>query len=407
MKKFLAFALAATMTAGLLTGCASSGDGADGKADGALTAAVCIPMGSDEYFVTLGDQIKAGLEAEGATVQIADAGNNVQTGLKQVENFTTQKVDFMYVLPAGDGPVYADYVQAATDAGILTLVSHTYTGEGTATVFVGCDEFYMGCMAAPMVSRWLDSAYPDAGPGEVKVLAMEMSSIPDMIYRCAGMKIIAEKYLRQIDVDTAGYIHTEGDPVTYLDESGKEVQVEEPTGGLILDENGHAQLNPFYDERVELVEYSNRNISTNMDAQKALDVIFTENGGENTDIKAIMCYGGDAASGASEKLMAAHDAGTIKTDLSGLAVFGADITDTNIERMTSALENKSLVRGVVTSGDIGATCVEIAPKMLAGEELEPEIWEYVGYMMYDEDGKELVEVKYNDELPASSEFKGE
>ncbi len=402
-------AMSAILAVGLLTGCGSKGgeDKAGSNTEASLTAAVCIPLGSDEYFVTLGDQIKKGLEAEGASVQIADAGNNVQTGLKQVENFTTQKVDFMYILPAGDGPVYGDYVQAATDAGILTLVSHTYTGEGTATVFVGCDEFYMGCMAAPMVSRWLDSAYPDAGAGEVKVLVLEMSSIPDMIYRCAGLKMIGEKYLRRIDTDTASFIHEEGDPVSYLDENGKEVQVEEETGGLLLDEEGYAQLNPFYDERVQVVTYSNRNISTNMEAQKALDVVLTENGGENKDIKAVVCYGGDAASGASEKLMSAKEAGTIQTDLGGLAVFGADITDSNKERMANALENKSLVRGVVTSGDIGNTCVEIAPKMLAGESVDAEIWEYVGYMMYDEEGKELVEVKYNDELPASSEFKGE
>ena len=122
----------------------------------------------------------------------------------------------------------------ATNSGIKTLVSHNNTGEGSAVCTVQCDEFIMGCMMAPLVSTWVDAHYPDAADGEVKMLVLEQSLIPDMVKRSTGMKLIGEKFLRKVDLATGTFVKEDGEAVTYVDENGTEQAVEEPTGGLVL-----------------------------------------------------------------------------------------------------------------------------------------------------------------------------
>jgi hypothetical protein len=187
------------------------------------------------------------------------------------------------------------------------------------------------------------------GIGDLKGLIEQASTIPQNVERCCGLKIIGEKFYRTMDYSTGLFIKTEGPPVTYIDENGNEVPVDEPTGGLILDDKGHAMLNPYYDERVKIISISNRDVKTNIGAQEALDVFMQTE--EAKGLKCILCFGGDASVGASEKLLSMHEQGHITEDLSKLAVFGADLTETTKKKMLESLTNKSLLRGVLNQGD--------------------------------------------------------
>lgn len=371
--------------------------------DGVKKAAICIPLGADEFFQFINKQVKDALEGEGYQVQTADANGDTQLMINQVQNFTSSGVDILYIFPSSGAEAFHDVMQEATNAGVKTLVSHNNTGENTATAFVQCDEFIMGTMMAPMVSRWLDKEYKDAAPGSVKVLALENSVIPDMVKRSTGMKIIGERFLRKVDLSTGRFVKTDGPEVHYTDGNGNDAVVDEPTGGLVLID-GKAILNPLYDERVKVLDISNRALQGNMDAQNALDIFFTANGGADKDVKVIMCYGGDMAAGASEKLMQAVEQGIINEDLSKLAVFGADITDSNKERMDQSLTNQSLIRGIMTNGNIIQTIVDTITKMARGEAVPAESWEKLGYMMPKEDGSGFIEVLYDGQLPNTNEF---
>lgn len=415
MKKVLSLALALFLTLGLLGGCGTVDDSKPAvskneestsaqSTEKLKTAAICLPQGADEFFVYISNQLKTALEAEGCTVQVADANMDSQAQIKQIQNFTMSGVDFMYVFPAGDANTFTDVVSEATNAGIKTLVSHNNTGEGSATCMVQCDEFIMGTMMAPMVSAWIDKQLPDAGPGEVKALALEQSMIPDMVKRSAGMKIIGEKFLRKIDLSTGKYVKTEGEEVKYMDENGKEAVVEEPTGGLILDDKGFAMLNPYYDARVKVLEISNRTNQNNMDVQNSLDVFVTANNGADADVNVIMCYGGDGAAGGSEKMLSLLEQGTITTDINNIAVFGADITESNIERIKQSANNENLVRGVMTNGNIVQTIADMAGKMVRQEEVPAESWEVLGYMMLNDDKTDVQQVLYDDALPPTASF---
>jgi ABC-type sugar transport system substrate-binding protein len=190
----------------------------------------------------------------------------------------------------------------------------------------------------------------------------------------------------------------------YRDASGKLAAVDEPTGGLILDKNGYAMVNPFYNPKIKLVGVANRTIMTNSDAQQAIDIAFTANSGVNKDIAGVICYSGDAAVGASEKLVQMSLNGTLKADISKAAVFGADNTPTNVKVMLNSQKNQSILRGVMTNGDIIGSVISLLTKLSRGEKVAELNYEPLGYMVPKPDFTGFNQVLYKNELPAMEKF---
>jgi ABC-type sugar transport system substrate-binding protein len=368
------------------------------------TAAILMPQYAD-YFKIVADAAAAPLKEQGYEVDILSANNDGVTMIKQIQNCTVKKVDLMYLLPAGDPGVFHDAVKEAHDAGIKVIVSHNSTGKGSADSIIQDDEFDIGVMGSAMVGEWIDANFPNAKAGSVKVLVLENSWIPDMIKRSTGMKIIAQKFLRQVDMRTASFVTTKSDKKAWYMKDGKKLAVDEPTGGLVLDGQGNAILNPFYNPKAAIVTYNNRTIMSNIDAQKAMDVVFTANGGKNKDISAIICYSGMAAVGASEKFISMKEQGLIAADLKKVAVFGADNTKENVDHiLQSADTSKSVLRGVMTAGDIISTISTTIGKVAAGESVPAEQWEQIGYMVSNKDYTGTRVVTYANQLPATSLF---
>jgi hypothetical protein len=136
-----------------------------------------------------------------------------------------------------------------------------------------------------------------------------------------------------------------------------------------------------------------------------MDVVFTADNGANSDIVAVMSYSGDAAIGTSEKFIALHSAGVVKTDLSKVGVFGADDTQTNIDALLAAKDqNKSVLRGVMTAGNIIGTIVKTASALAKGEAVPADQWEPLGYMTANKDYTDVVRVYYTNNLPPTAEF---
>jgi ABC-type sugar transport system substrate-binding protein len=368
------------------------------------TAVILVPI-YQEYFKIIADAVAAPLKDLGWSVEILGADMDPQTMIKQIQNYTVKKVGLMYIFPAGDASAFHDAVQEAHDAGIKVVISHNSTGPGTADSIIQADEFVEGTMDAVMADKWIDATYPDAAPGSVKVLILESSLVPDMLKRCGGMKLLAEKFLRKIDMTTARPIKTESPNTIYYMENEQKVEVTEPTGGLVLDDQGNAILNPFYNEKVKFIEFSNRVIMNNIDAQKSLDVAFAADNGANKDIKVVMSYSGDAAIGASEKFIALKTSGVVTADMSKIGVFGADDTQTNIDYLLQAKDPaKSVLRGVMTAGDIIGTIVKTVIALAKGETVEADQWEPLGYMTANSDFTDVVRVFYTNNLPATAKF---
>lgn len=388
---------------GKTEGGSSESSGAENN--GAVNVVLSLGNASDYYIGTMvGANVQAAFEEAGASVQVLDGGDDVANQVNQIQNAVIGGADIIYIFPAGDGPTYYDALQMAREAGIRTLMSNNYPGEGGADVYVGSDEFQMGVMMSALLSRWVDETYPDAGAGEVSVLIAESTFNENAIRRCLGMRLVGEKFLRKCDTASIYYVKEEGDEVTYIDESGNEVAVDEPTGGLILDADGHAQLNPYYNEKVKLIEYSNRN-SAGTDATEAQNAIENAITMGESDLKAFMSYG-DVGAAAETKIRELCEDGRITTDVDKFAVFCSDLTDTNRELILKSGNNESILRGVMASGDLVQTLMEDAKAMVNGEEPPAYTMEPISYMKLNEDGSDIETVYYTDcpQLPATEEF---
>jgi ABC-type sugar transport system substrate-binding protein len=372
---------------------------------GQIKVALSLADASDYYIGTMvGEAVKSAFEEAGAAVQVLDAGNNVTNQLNQIQNAITNGSNILYVFPAGDGSTYFDPLQMARGAGVKTLMSNTYPGNGGADVYVGSDEFQMGAMMSAMLAEWADTTYPDAGPGEVNVLIVEATINESAIKRCLGMRLVGEKFLRTCDTAAVCYIKKVGPAVTYLDKNGKEAAVDEPMGGLLLDKNGRAILNPYYNAKIKLIEYSNRN-SAGFDAteaQKAVENALTM-GYKN--LAAVISYG-DTGAAVQTKVRELCDEGRITTDVKKIAVFCSDLTNTNRDLILRSHTDTSLLRGVMGAGDLVGTLQDYAKRMVNGETLPEYTMEPISYMTVNHDGSGIRAVYYTDcpQLPATDEF---
>lgn len=410
-KKFLAVLMAALMTVTTIAGCGSNESGEsttrteetkEKVTDGEVNVTMSLADASDYFIGTMvGAAVQAAFEEAGATVQTLDAGSDVQSQLNQIQTAITGGADIIYIFPAGDGEAYRDVLTMAENAGVKTLMCANYPGEGYVDTFVAQDEYQMGAMMAAMLSDWADATYPDAGPGEIGVLAVESTFNQNMIKRCLGMRLVGEKFLRKGDMSTVYFVKEEGDPVYYLDEDGKEVEVDEPTGGLILDENGYAQLNPYYNEKVTIIDYSDRNTAgtDSSVAQNAIENTITMG---QTNLRAVISYG-DTGAAIEAKVRELCADGRISADLSEVATFCSDLTNTNAELIKKSASNESVLRGVMAAGDSIATQCERAKALVAGEEVPEYYEEPLSYIMANEDGSDLVTVYYTDcpQLPST------
>jgi len=379
-RKLFITVLAGVMCLGLLAGCGTGAESND-----KVKVALSLGNASDYYIGTMvGTAVQAAFEEAGADVTVIDAGNDIANQVNQMRTIITGGYDIMYTFPAGDGATYADVLEEARQAGVRTLFSNTFPGEGAADVYVGQDEFQMGAMMAAMLSEWIDETYPEAGAGDISVLILESTFNESMIKRCLGMRLIGEEYLRKFDTANVSFVQSDS--------------------GLLTDDSGNKIPNPYYDSRVKLIEYSNR-MSTGTDAvesQNAVENVVTMG---TQDLKAIISYG-DVGAAVDTKVREMIQDGKITTPLEQIAVFCSDLTDTNKDLILKSANGESVLRGVMASGDLIATLQEYAKMMVRGEIPPSYTMEPISYMMSNEGGTEIVATYYTDlpGLPDTDSF---
>lgn len=419
-KKIISMFLAAVMGLSLFTGCGSIiGDTAANTSQSAGTsqsaataassaagdkveAALSLANASDYYIGTMvGESVKSAFEEAGASTQVLDANSDVATQLNQIQTAITSGVDIIYVFPAGDGAAYTDVLKQAKLAGVKTIMSNNSPGKDVVDAYVGNDEFEMGVMMSAMVSAWADRTYPDAGAEEVPILILESDFNENAIRRCMGMKMVSEKFLREADLSSGTFISKDGEDVTYVDAEGKEQKVDEPSGGLILDDKGHAQLNPYYNAKIKIVESGSKGMTgtDSTEAQKAIDNAVAS--GE-TGLAAIMGYG-DVGAASDTKAQELIGSGKITTPKDKFAIFCSDLTDTN---KSLILKSDSLLKGVMASGDLIKQIQDDVKAMVAGESVDAYKMMALSYCTVNDAGDDITTVYYTDspQLPDTSTF---
>lgn len=162
-----------------------TGESMEGKFVG-----ISMPSVGNDFLLALSQAIQGALEAQGCKVQIDSAENDVTTQISQIENFTTMGCDVIVVWAVnGDGVSSA--CTAAVNAGI-PVMAFAYEIPGVTTTVVSASDAAMAEQCAAMASEWINNNYPDAGDGEVNVLVMTSSTVPESVTRSEGLKKIAE-----------------------------------------------------------------------------------------------------------------------------------------------------------------------------------------------------------------------
>lgn len=118
----LALALAACSGGGAGTAEPSAGasdDGGGAMAEGG-TIGVAMPTQTTERWIADGNNVKAGLEEAGFTVDLQYAADDIPTQSRQIDNMITNGVDVL-IIAAIDGTALSAQLQAAADAGIPVI----------------------------------------------------------------------------------------------------------------------------------------------------------------------------------------------------------------------------------------------------------------------------------------------
>lgn len=308
-------------------------------------ACISLVTSSDSFALEIAKTFKDTMEAYGYRTQILFCDNSIETQQKQISNFIANRAKLIFVHCAGDGEDYCEVFQRARDSGSKVVVIARDLLECSDVQSIG-DSLLKGVAKAEMAKEFIDTNFPDAPENSVQVLLLERLTKTGYIMTSAGMRLLSEKYLRSFDYKNLDFLKFESkEIVTYLDAEGKELSVDEPTGGLILDANARAVLNPVYDSRVRLSKAGNRDIQTVLEGQEAIEAYVASPGGSGLNL--VLAFSGDAAIGANQKIMQYHRGGQLTSDLSKIAVFGSDDTEINRKLLLESASQESVLRGFV------------------------------------------------------------
>ncbi len=301
--------------------------------------AVCLPSLDNPLMLGFQDAFKTAFGSE-YDVQVASADGNPNTQATQVENFTAMKVKFMFVMPA-ESTSLAPKLEAARQAGVRVLIAGGDPGSDKAYDGVMMmNQYLAGAYEAYMAKQWVDATYPDAADGSIETVLLESTLNTEAAARSAGMKMIAEPYLK----------NSQGE---YIDAAGKVV--------------GEADriANPAYSSKVKVVQIVQAEMF--QAGQTAMQNVLTT----NPNVKLVLAYAGDGGMGASQAMIDEFAKGSgisVIDDLNKVAVFGVGMIGPEGAAVLDSASNKTVFRGTIRfGGDLVGRTLEYAGKMLNGD----------------------------------------
>jgi len=343
MNKKLSVVLAVVLIASLgLTACGAKATATAAPATAAPAAksiiAVCLPALDNPLMLGFQEAFKGAYGAN-FDVQVSSADGNAATQATQVENFTSMKVKFMFVMPVESTSLVPKLV-AARQAGVIVLVAGGDPGNADAYDSVMMmNQFLSGMYEAYMAKQWVDKTYPDAADGSIETVIFESTLNTEAAARSAGEKMIAEPYLK----------NAKGE---FLDASGKVV----PEANKVA--------NPAYSSKVKVVQVVQAEMF--QAGQTAMQNVLTT----NPNVKVVLAYAGDGGMGASQAMLDeyAKGAGSAIKDLNKVAVFGVGMIGPEGAAVLDSGSNKTVFRGTIRfGGDLVGRTIEIAGKMMNGD----------------------------------------
>lgn len=167
---------------------------ADGGSGGAITIGAAFPN-SDTFLSRVQDGMKAKAEELGVELVITDAKDDVATQLSQVENFISQKVSAIVVVPV-DTSAAGPMTDAAKAAGIpLVYVNRNPSQPGVP--YVGSDSLFAGTVEMEELAKLAGNK------GDIFILQGQVSN-EAAVLRTQGCNDVAAKVGMTVVATQAG-----------------------------------------------------------------------------------------------------------------------------------------------------------------------------------------------------------
>lgn len=164
-----AAALAATLTA-----CApatESGGGNDGGGD-TIAVGLAVPNQQSPFFVAIRESVEAEAKAEGVELVFADAKNDADAQVSQVQDFITQEVDAIIYIPAGATAATVP-VREAKAAGIPVVTVDRNPDDAPGDTFIATDSV----ASAKALGEWV--VEQTGGEGNLGIIQGQLGTTPE------------------------------------------------------------------------------------------------------------------------------------------------------------------------------------------------------------------------------------
>jgi putative multiple sugar transport system substrate-binding protein len=158
-------ALALALSACGGNGAATNEPSTSASAAGDFRVGVAMPTQTSERWIADGNAVKAGLEADGYTVDLQYAGDDIPTQSQQVDQMITNGADLL-IIAAIDGTALAAQLQTAADKGIPVIAyDRLIRDSANVDFYVTFDNFKVGVMQADSLLVGLGILKEDGSKG--------------------------------------------------------------------------------------------------------------------------------------------------------------------------------------------------------------------------------------------------
>lgn len=343
----------------------------------------CLAMTSadDSFVASVAQELEKQLEVCGNRVLLSYCDNDMNLQMSQIENYVAMHPAVLVIQCTGDSSVYDKILERVHDDKMQVVVLSSSGSLEHADIQMINSRLGRGICAANLIRSFLKKTNDETTGKPAKVLLLGNTATESDIMTMAGYQLIGEKYLRYYDMKHLKFHREKGDKVEYTDGYGIRHEVEEPTGGLILDENGDAILNPYYEPDIQLITAEKyMNIQTNLQGQQAMDAFLGDE--KNRDIRIVVAASGEAAVGAAGRLEACLSRGGLAYSKDKIAVFGVDNTEQNRRLVSKAAKGNGIFRGFVGDYSISREADNIIRSLLVRKKGIYQCYSY--YSGYDE-----------------------
>lgn len=180
-------------------------------------AFLCVNLQSVS-IKSMSDGMEAICEGYGINYEVQEMYMDIATQLDCIENFLTMGVSLIVTFCIDENAM-ADSAAKVMDSG-TALVILDGTPSFDMSLNICTDPYTVGYQEGKMVSAWVDTAYPDAGEGEVKAALLNNAFIPDFVKQNEGlMAAIAEDARINIVYEMAGTAHTIDEGYTFAEDA--------------------------------------------------------------------------------------------------------------------------------------------------------------------------------------------